>query len=86
MSIRWEWSSLLKTSQGREVDCILSKKRAALPGEANGGAYSAFPELSSADGGREDVQHVSFFQVSALQIAQGDAVHQNERIVLYLPV
>ena len=28
----------------------------------------------SADGGREDVQHVSFLHAGALQIAQGDTV------------
>jgi hypothetical protein len=43
------------------------------------------PALSS-DGGWEDVQHVSFSQGSALKIAQGDTVQQNERIVLYFPI
>ena len=34
----------------------------------------AIPTLLSADGGWEDMEHISFFQVSALKIAQGDTV------------
>ena len=39
---------------------------------------SAFPELSPTYGGREHVQHVPLFQISALQVAQGNTVQQNE--------
>jgi hypothetical protein len=46
----------------------------------------AFLELLSADGGWEDVEHVSFLEGSALEIAQGDTVQQNKRIILYLPI
>lgn len=34
----------------------------------------AFPDLLSADARWKDVQHVSFFQGGAFQIAQGDTV------------
>ena len=86
MSTRWGWFDFLKPSSNEELDCISPREATSLPGECRGGVGPRIPKLLSADGGWKDMKHVSFFQVGATQIAQGDTVQQNERIVLYLPV